>query len=190
MLTRLSILITLFVSGCGPHQGANVDHFIDCVGDGCDSSYQDKVRKFRGPSGEDSVSTQTVSTSTIVVIEEEQIQGPAGADGAKGDSCTVSTVPAGSLIQCEDGSSSLIYNGTDGEDGESPLLDIVDPCGQETQFDEVLLVYEIDGQLVYIAYFQSGNNSRLAQLDEYINYQTTDGTNCQFRIEEGQLVEL
>jgi hypothetical protein len=184
------------VSGCGPHQGANVDHFIDCVGDGCDSSYQDKVRKFRGPSGEDSISTQTISTSTIVVIEEEQIQGPkgdqgeAGQNGADGDSCTVSTVPAGSLIQCEDGSSSLVYNGTDGEDGESPLLDIVDPCGQETQFDEVLLVYEIDGELVYIAYFQSGNNRRLAQLDEYVNYVTTDGSSCEFRIEDGQLVEL
>lgn len=50
--------------------------------------------------------------------------GPQGVAGTNGQSCTVTTVPVnnvapngGSLIQCPDGSSSLVLNGTNGTNG-------------------------------------------------------------------------
>lgn len=52
--------------------------------------------------------------------------GPAGQNGTDGSSCSVTTVQAsspapngGSLIQCQDGSSSLVLNGTNGTDGSN-----------------------------------------------------------------------
>ena len=187
MLTRLLILATISVS-CGPHQGANVTHLIDCVGDGCDSSYQDKVREFRGDDGEDSVSTQTTVTSTIV--KETAVPGPQGPAGADGSSCSVNQLETGAVILCEDGTSSFITNGEDGEDGASSLVEIIDPCGPETTFDEVILVYEIEGAPIFIAYFESGSKRYLTSLVEGINYRTTDGTKCDFKIEAGEVVEL
>lgn len=50
--------------------------------------------------------------------------GPTGSSGMNGQNCTVSTVQpsdaapnGGSLIQCPDGSQSLVLNGTNGTDG-------------------------------------------------------------------------
>jgi hypothetical protein len=191
MIKVILAIVALIVASCGPHQGANVTHFIDCVGDGCDSSYQDKVREFKGDDGQDSVSTQTTVTSTIV--KETAIPGPVGPAGAGGTSCSVDQLEGGAVILCEDGTSSYIANGSDGQDGEdgtSNLVEIIDPCGTETSHDEVILVYEIDGAPVFIAYFENGSKRYLTTLDEGVNYEVTDGTKCDFKIEDGQLVEL
>jgi hypothetical protein len=192
MLTRLSVLITLgaVTSSCGPEENANFTYAKDCF-NGCDRSYQSHVRDFKGDDGADSVSTNTTVTSTIV--RETAIpgpQGPAGAGGADGSSCSVNQLDNGAVILCEDGSSSYILNGQDGEDGASSLVEIIDPCGTETTFDEVLLVYEIDGSPVFIAYFENGSKRYLTTLDEGINYRTTDGTKCDFTIQNGELIEL
>lgn len=73
-------------------------------------------------------------------------------------------------------------NGTNGVDGQSGLfVKIVDPCGQETSFDEVILVTR-DGD--YLAYFAGTDTttSRLAMLDIGNTYITTDGTSCIFKV--------
>jgi hypothetical protein len=180
----LPVIMAGSLTNCGPNEQANLSYAKDCF-NGCDRNYQSHVRDFRGDDGQDAISTQTVVTSTIV--KENAIPGPVGPSGAPGSSCTVNDVDDGAVILCEDGSSSFIE---DGEDGASSLVEIIDPCGTETTFDEVILVYEIDGAPVFIAYFENGSKRYLTTLDEGVNYRTTDGTKCDFKIEDGQLVEL
>ena len=196
LLTALVTLGVYMWTGCGPHQGANVAHFIDCVGDGCDSSYQDKVREFRGDDGADGSDSKSV-TSTIV--KETAIPGPVGPAGSDGSSCSVDQVTEGVLIQCDDGSAAIVYNGvngsdgedgSDGQDGASPLLYTLDPCGSQTQYDEVILVFEINDSLIYIAYFESGTRRYLTSLIEGPTYQTTDGTECKFQLLNGAIIEI
>lgn len=44
-------------------------------------------------------------------------QGAAGPEGAKGDSCTAVAGSGSASIQCEDGTSATVFDGTDGTDG-------------------------------------------------------------------------
>lgn len=60
------------------------------------------------------------------------------------------------------------------------VIDVIDPCGAEAPFDEVLLRLA-DGSLV--AFFQQGNNRFLANIPPG-DYVTTDGTNCRFTVTE------
>ncbi len=55
---------------------------------------------------------------------------------------------------------------------------IIDPCGTAPGYNEVLLRMS-DGNLV--AYFESGSN-RFLSLIQPGSYRTTDGTNCNFNI--------
>lgn len=79
-------------------------------------------------------------------------------------------------------------NGLDGEDGLDAettyqVVEIIDPCGPEhpSGFDEVILKL---GNGQYLASFSdnaNGKNTRLGLLPSG-NYQTTDGTGCNFTI--------
>lgn len=66
-------------------------------------------------------------------------------------------------------------------------VEIIDPCGNEGYQDEVLLKLNDDE---IIAYFQKGNFRRLITLLENVEYETTDGTRCKFKIVDGKVVEL
>ncbi len=106
------------------------------------------------------------------------------ANGNNGESCQVLSHPDGALVICGD-SSVVVKNGKDGVDA---VVDVVDPCGAETSFDEVLLVLQ-SGEI--IAYFESGGKRYLTSLDYNKTYQTTDGTQCRFKITaEGEIVDL
>lgn len=101
--------------------------------------------------------------------------------------CHVTETPNGAVIECDDGSSAVVYNGedgTDGVDGEdgidgtNPILATLDPCGDDPgHVDEILLV--IDGGV--IAWYK---NKGLTLLAPNVNYVTTDHQKCQFSIDE------
>lgn len=107
-------------------------------------------------------------------------------DGADGHSCGVSSVNSyASLIECTDGSSSLI-------DLSSMVQyfveEIIDPCGDDpNNYDEVLMKFN-NGDL--LAYFQSGSKRFLTLLTPG-SYQTTDAQKCKFSIDSaGNVIEL
>ena len=93
----------------------------------------------------------------------------------------------GEQIEVKDGAPGT--RGNNGVDGTSGLFtDLIDPCGQEGQFDEVILVTR-DGR--FLSYFAGSDPtmSRLTLLTEGVNYRTTDGTNCAFTITNGVLID-
>lgn len=111
-------------------------------------------------------------------------QGPAGQDGK---SCTVSTVANGALIACPDGTASVVLNGTNGQNGTDgqntpptaySVVEVIDPCGKQAAFDEVLLKLA-NGQIM--AHFASGAQQFLALIGPG-SYSTSDSTHCYFTI--------
>lgn len=128
----------------------------------------------------------------------------AGCSGSKFDSgpkpfCDVlkGTVPGEQIIRCKNSPDIIVKDGKDGEDGETPLLPdfgqdgliigYYDPCGDQSNHDEILLLTS-DGE--YIGYFTSSSDAkdaRLTTLKEGPTYTTTDGTNCKFKLVDGEI---
>lgn len=112
------------------------------------------------------------------------IVGPKGDSGSDGKSCTVTQVANGALISCPDGTSTAILNGTPGADGQPApataytVTELVDPCGPQGAYDEVLLKLA-NGQI--LAHFASGAKQFLTIVPPG-NYTSTDSTNCFFTI--------
>lgn len=93
------------------------------------------------------------------------------------------------LIACEGrpGDSIVGPKGDSGSPGVSTILEVIDPCGKEAAFDEVL-IRTSNGQV--FAYFESGGNRFLTALSPG-DYVTTDGTGCYFRLNaDGTVVEI
>lgn len=67
---------------------------------------------------------------------------------------------------------------------QESVSEVLEPCGDSPGFDEVLLRMN-SGRLV--AYFESGGNRFLSTLPPG-NYRTTDGTNCNFSIDNNRRV--
>jgi hypothetical protein len=102
-------------------------------------------------------------------------RGPNGLPGAQG--------PAGP--QGEQGEQGL--PGLQGEPGTSFVGDVIDPCPSlPAQHPEVLFL--IEG--TYYAVYASGQKIHLSALLENTLYATTDGRNCRFRIEDGEISVL
>lgn len=106
-------------------------------------------------------------------------------------SCSVEQVEGGAMITCPDGSEVFVANGTDGIDGQDGtdgldglFVGYIDPCGNETRHDELIYV---DRNGDFHAWFKNVGHVILL---EGVNYITTDGTGCKFRISDGMLVEL
>lgn len=122
--------------------------------------------------------------------------GERGEQGDPGSNCTVANTITGATVFCEDGTIATISNGIDGingSDGESivgpqgepgqdapptpfTVVELIDPCGQEAVFDEVLLRMA-DGSLM--AHYSAGGNQFLTLVPPG-SYATTDGTGCTF----------
>lgn len=121
------------------------------------------------------------------------LQGPAGADGS---SCSVQQLSNGARISCTDGTEVVILNGEVGATGpQGPagvpgtpgssapptaysVVSVIDPCGKQATFDEVLLKL-YNGQI--LAHYASGSNQFLTFITPG-NYVTTDGTHCYFTL--------
>lgn len=126
---------------------------------------------------------------TKLTCNGETIEVADGKDGRQGDA-GINGIDGTDGVDGSDGLDGQAgQDGIDGVDGTSGLfVALHDPCGQETQFDEVLLETR-DGQFLAYLAGSSTTNSRLVLLDEGINYTTTDGTNCKFKIENGVLID-
>lgn len=118
-------------------------------------------------------------------------QGPQGIDG---ESCTTEQLENGALIRCGSNTVSVILNGNDGiigpkgDTGEPGIIMspgayniayVIDPCGEQADFDELLLVLQSGAIL---AHYSNGNKQFLAILSAG-TYQTTDGTKCEFLVD-------
>lgn len=101
--------------------------------------------------------------------------GPAGEDGSD---CTVTAVVGGQMISCTDGTFGVVLDGTDAPPTPYTVTEMIDPCGDQTAFDEILMRLAND-QLV--AHFSSGSLEFLTTLPPG-NYVTTDGTHCYFTV--------
>lgn len=68
---------------------------------------------------------------------------------------------------------------------EDTIVEYIYPCGKRTgYFDEVLL-HTKSGK--YIAYFENGNKRFLTVLNDNVSYMLTDGSNCTFTLQNGQI---
>lgn len=74
--------------------------------------------------------------------------------------------------------------GPQGLPGRDSVIEIIDPCGPQGEFDEILLRLS-NGHLV--AFFRDGRDEFLIDLPPG-EYRTTDDTNCFFIINEDLLV--
>lgn len=75
-------------------------------------------------------------------------------------------------------------NGEDGEDAPTSaytIVQVIDPCGKQAAFDEVLFVM-YDGSI--LAHYSHGNKQFLTLIGNG-NYVTTDGTSCNFNVNNG-----
>lgn len=101
-------------------------------------------------------------------------------------SCTVIQETNGATINCPDGSNTFLTNGTNGSngaDGLDSIVQIIDPCGDASGHDEILLILST-GEV--LAYFESGSNRFLSVLENG-NYRTTDAQQCNFTVSNGSV---
>ena len=105
-------------------------------------------------------------------------------DGRDGTSCSANEVDDGVVLQCGEEDWTLVRHGRDGEDAPASafmIKDIIDPCGSESAFDEVLLVFA-NGDI--LAHYAAGAKQHFSFIGPG-NYITTDGTRCVFSVSEG-----
>lgn len=82
-------------------------------------------------------------------------------------------------------------DGEDGKDGKSAptyayqILDVINPCGAQGDFDEVLLRFA-NGDI--LAHFASGDKQYLTRVKSGFNYITTDGYACRFSVDNKGVV--
>lgn len=155
MTIFMSILV-LFLSACGTD-------WADCA-DGCDKPDVVVIEGQPGPAGAPGRDGR----------DGESIAGPAGESGVDG-------APGKDGKDGRDG-----VDGEDGHDGQDalPFGEWIDPCGQETTHDELILI--MSNGRAFAWYYDRG----IVELRPELTYATTDGTDCRFRIEDGELVEL
>lgn len=138
----------------------NTARFLDCI-DGCSTTRGEQgLPGPQGPTGPQG---------------PQGVPGLDGADGASGLSCTVNTLPTGAIINCEDGTTSTIVNGVDGNDGTT--IEQIELCPNVSggAFHEYLL--KIDGNLYGV--YASGQKIGMTKLSAG-TWVTTDGRNCTF----------
>lgn len=129
--------------------------------------------------------------------------GETGAQGVKGSSCSINQLANGAIITCTDGTMATILNGTQGVQGDTgtqgdtgaqgsqgaqgsagsdapqsafQIIQVIDPCGTQPGFNEVLLK-TADGHL--LAHYADGTKQFLTLLTPN-SYVTTDFTPCYF----------
>ncbi len=135
-------------------------------------------------------------------------QGPKGDKGDKGDqgipglngvSCNVSPIVGGAIVACTDGTAAYIADGAKGDKGDTgdagqdgqngqdgapapvnpyAITSVIDPCGDQAGFDEVLLKLA-NGTI--LAHYSDGAKQFLVTIGTG-NYVTTDGNACYFSV--------
>ncbi len=164
---KFNWLVILALLGCGYTPPKD-----QCIGNGTECEHEEPVviRGEPGPAG------------------PQGERGPAGTDGSPGrdgrdgSSCTATRASNGAVIACTDGTSVLILDGENGEDAPPTaytITEMIDPCGNQSGFNEVLLRL---ANRTLIAHFSQGNKQFLTVIGPG-NYITTDGHGCQFTVD-------
>ena len=148
-----------------------------------------------------------------IAIPFEPIPGPSGEKGEQGDdgesgfNAVIDVILSSS---CENGGYTLltatdsnennivdpldtnykatqVCNGIDGEDGETQIAAILNPCGTNGAHDEVLIKIQTGSDIKVLASFSnnvSGDYTRFAVLTPGVLYATTDFSgSCKFRVD-------
>lgn len=135
--------------------------------------------------------------------------GATGAAGLNGVGCTVQPVavgavaPNGGAIVTCGAAQTLILNGVSGSNGTNgvngtngtnglngtnaqpsaySIVGLIDPCGQQTQFDEVFLRMSSGALIASFSKDTGGTMTRLWEVRDGVNLMTTDDTNCVFSV--------
>lgn len=166
------VFLTVIVTGCGREPNDQ------CVWSGTKCKGMSHTRGEQGPQGSPGEHGP------------DGIPGPRGEPGQPGQdgsSCSASRYDNGITISCTDGTTAVLFNGTDGENGEDgedapptaySVVEMRDPCGDQAGFDEILM-RTAGGS--WIAHFSSGNNQFLTVLTPG-TYVTTDQSQCYFTL--------
>lgn len=157
-------LLVISLVGCG----SQADYEYQCAVKGNDCEYTDKREAGEpGPRGENGPRGRN------------GLKGEPGADGEDGENCTIYDRDYGAVVQCGE-NVVAIFDGEDAYESEWTFVGVIDPCGPEAEYDEIILV-TAGGD--YISYFQDGPDRFLTILAYDAAYVTTDGTSCEFGID-------
>lgn len=196
-----SLVLLTILAACGTDHTFTsncINRGEDCRGDkGKDGDKGDKgdrgEKGERGVPGEGCSATET-STGAVIACKNGSVANI--KNGKDGTSCTTQSLSNGARISCTDGTQSVVYNGTngtngqngqdgqDGEDGQDAppsaysVVELVDPCGKQASFDEVLLRLQ-NNQIM--AHYADGAKQFLTIVGPG-SYVTTDGTHCYFTV--------
>lgn len=158
----------------------------------------------QGPAGENGTDGSSCSTTTNGDVTAITCTDGSVSYVTNGQSCTITQAANGALITCGDDSVLVLngtngmngnngVNGTDGVDGvdASPsayaVSRIIDPCGSESSYDEVLLQLGNGDIIASLSDNASGNNTRFSLIGPG-SYVTTDGTSCHFTVNSDKTV--
>lgn len=192
------IFMVLFLTtACGP-LGRDINDSYGCMtqGEHCDESSTTDghgdgndpqvVQGPVGPVGRPGTDGKVGSSGATGPQGAQGESGATGPQGAPGVGCSVSQAVGGALITC--GATSVVVldgaagtNGTDGQDAPPTpytVTEMLDPCGDESGYDEILLRLA-NGAL--IAHYASGSQQFLTSIGPG-NYVTTDGHSCYFTV--------
>lgn len=115
----------------------------------------------------------TLTVFLLLACERKYVNSP----GPVSD-CTIEPNEYGAYLSCPDGTKVQITNGKDAAENDYDVMDLIDPCGKEGTFDELILRLR-NG--ILLAHYSTGNKQFITQLHPG-NYVTTDGTNCHFTV--------
>ena len=165
-------MVLLFLVSCGSHP----DHTIDCV-DSCNGKNKKQVESepkviigAKGSSGSNG------SSGSDGINGTNGTNGQDGIDGLDGEGCSVTRVSNGAIIECAN-TSTIVYDGVDGINGSDSILEFINPCGDNSGHDEILIKTD-SGELVAVYY--DPPKTFLTFLEPNTSYRTTDGWNCNF----------
>lgn len=128
------------------------------------------------------------------------LTGCGNSEFRSGPECKVSKGEGVTILVCNE-KEFKIYDGLNGEDGkdgedgedftgpDGVVIGYIDPCGNNGPHDEIILVTS-DGELIsYFAEDEDALNSRFVMLENNKTYMTTDGYNCRFKVQDGDIVD-
>lgn len=148
--------------------------------------------------GQDGIGCSIVQTETgaDVTCGDSTVNianGTDGNPGADGSSCSAITMGDNTkYVVCTDGSSFQVFdgiNGTNGTNGQDGIIAIIDPCGKQSNTDEIFLKLST-GQIIAVYADQGASKIHLVELVEG-SWVTTDGTKCYFSVNsEGDIYNM
>lgn len=166
----------LVVVGCGGELG--VEQVTDC-NQLYSQEFCDSLRGAPGQDGTDGVPGVDGRDGVNGGV------GPMGPQGPDGVGCTVTQLDVGVMVLCGDGSQAMVFNGVDGKDGVSPVLEVVGLCGNEKGYGEVL--FRLSDGLLYGVFYDGAKRGCLVWVKPGA-YTSTDGYSCSFKVDDNNQI--